>query len=99
MLSGYEVLWKKKILHQDLKPDNILIKDGVCKLTDFGFSIFHEGVILGKKRKGTLEYMPLEKLIRMHYEASTKSDVYAIGVIIYRMITGRHPYVNKKYES
>lgn len=48
------MLWKKKILHQDLKPDNIMVKDGVCKLTDFGFSIFHQGVVMGRKRKGTL---------------------------------------------
>ena len=40
-MNGYEVLWNNKILHQDLKPENVLIKNGKFKLTDFGFSILH----------------------------------------------------------
>lgn len=41
-----------------------------------------------------MEYMPLEKLIRADYFTSPKSDVYAFGVIFYKIIVGRHPYVN-----
>jgi serine/threonine protein kinase len=44
LMNGYKVLWNAKILHQDLKLENVLIKDGRYKLTDFGFSIFYEGV-------------------------------------------------------
>lgn len=87
------MLWEKKILHQDIKPDNILIKDGSYKITDFGFSIFYEGVRLGKYRLGTCEYMPFEKLSQQDYFASTKSDIFSFGVIFYKMITGKHPYV------
>jgi serine/threonine protein kinase len=66
-MSGYKVLWDSKILHQDLKPENVLIKDGKYKLTDFGFSIFYSGMPedrLGSTRKGTIHYMPLEKLTK-----------------------------------
>lgn len=52
-----------------------------------------------KKRQGTLEYMPLEKLIKANYFANTKSDVYSLGVIFFKMITGRHPYVFHQYEN
>lgn len=62
LMNGYKVLWYNKILHQDLKPDNVLIKKGKLKLADFGFSIFYEGVKHGNIRVGTLPYMPLEKL-------------------------------------
>lgn len=46
-----------------------------------------------RQRQGTFPYMPLEKLTVANYLASTKSDVYALGVIFFKMITGRHPYV------
>lgn len=38
-MQGYRVLWEAKIVHQDLKLANVLIKKGVLKITDFGFSI------------------------------------------------------------
>lgn len=41
LTNGYKVLWNSKILHHDLKLENVLIKDGKYKLTDFGFSIFY----------------------------------------------------------
>jgi serine/threonine protein kinase len=58
-MNGYKVLWNEKILHQDLKLANVLIKNGIYKLADFGFSIFYEGVKFGESREGTLPYMPL----------------------------------------
>ena len=63
-MNGYKVLWDKKILHQDIKPDNILIKNNEYKITDFGFSILYEGFKYSKRREGTIIYMPLEKLDR-----------------------------------
>lgn len=41
-MSGYRVLWDAKIVHQDLKLANILMKKGTLKITDFGFSILAE---------------------------------------------------------
>ena len=58
-MSGYRVLYDSKILHQDLKPENVLFKNGKLKLTDFGFSIFYEGFKYGQIREGTLPYMPI----------------------------------------
>ncbi len=39
LMSGYRVLWESKIVHQDLKPGNVLLKNGVLKIADFGLSI------------------------------------------------------------
>jgi aurora kinase len=62
LMKGYRVLWERKILHQDLKPENVLIKENKLKLTDFGFSILYEGHKYSNVREGTVHYMPLEKL-------------------------------------
>ena len=43
--------------------------------------------------------MPIEKLTILDYEAKTKSDVYSLGVIFFKMITGRHPYILQPYEN
>lgn len=94
IMEGYRPLWSNKILHQDLKPDNILRKGNTLKITDFGFSILYEGYHFTSLREGTLLYMPLEKLSKLNYEPSTKSDVYSIGVIMFKLITKRHPYFN-----
>jgi serine/threonine protein kinase len=49
-IKGYKVLYDKKILHQDLKPENVLIDNGLYKLADFGLSIFYEGYKYTNKR-------------------------------------------------
>lgn len=41
LINGYQVLYDAKILHQDIKPQNVLIKEGIYKLADFGLSIFY----------------------------------------------------------
>ena len=62
LMNGYRVLWENGILHQDLKLANVLLKKGVLKITDFGFSILAERYIPSLTREGTLQYMSLEKL-------------------------------------
>lgn len=43
--------------------------------------------------------MSLEKLTRADYYPSSKSDVYSLGVIFFKMVTGRHPYILRPYED
>lgn len=62
LMNGYRVLWENGILHQDLKLANVLLKNGVLKITDFGFSILTEKYIPSLTREGTLQYMSPEKL-------------------------------------
>lgn len=96
LMSGYRILWENGILHQDLKLANVLLKNGVLKITDFGFSILAEKYVPSLTREGTLQYMSLEKLTDAGFVADEKADVYSLGVMMHELITKMHPYVNQK---
>ncbi len=81
------------VVHRDLKPQNIMIdNDGNVKIMDFGIarSLYAKGVTMTGVLVGTPEYMAPEQA-----EASDvdhRADVYALGVILYEMVTGRVPF-------
>ena len=78
------------ILHRDLRPGNILLSGtGVLKVTDFGTSRFLEAAAHGTTVIGSPPYMAPEQF---HGKAVFASDVYAIGVTMYQMLTGVLPY-------
>lgn len=58
LFSGYRILWENRIVHHDLKLANVLIKEGVIKIADFGFSILKEKYVPSGTREGTMQYMP-----------------------------------------
>ena len=78
------------ILHRDLRPGNILISGtGLLKVTDFGTSRFLESAAHGTTVIGSPPYMAPEQF---HGKAVFASDVYAIGVTMFQMLTGELPY-------
>jgi serine/threonine protein phosphatase PrpC len=93
---GLLAFHRKEMLHQDLRPANIMIDaTGTVKIIDFG-STRVAGVaeagpsVGGEAALGTVQYMAPEYLLG---EAGTlRSDLYSLGVIAYEMLTGRLPY-------
>jgi predicted Ser/Thr protein kinase len=83
------------IIHRDLKPANIMLADGYePKVLDFGIAQDRQQTKLTTTNGllGTLEYMPPEQANGQVAEIDARSDVYALGCILYQMLTGRVPF-------
>jgi serine/threonine protein kinase len=96
LAQGMECAHQNGVIHRDLKPANILLThDGVPKITDFGLAKrledeagqTHSGTILG-----TPSYMAPEQAEGKIHEIGPLADVYALGAILYEMLTGRAPF-------
>lgn len=78
------------VLHRDLRPPNMLVsEEGVIKVADFGTSRFVELSTKGTTVIGSPPYMAPEQF---EGKATFASDIYALGVTIYQMLTGSLPY-------
>jgi serine/threonine protein kinase len=90
---------EKKIIHRDLKPENVMLQalgDGeeAIKIIDFGIARVNDSQV-GETTDaniiaGSLNYIAPEQLLSKHISEAT--DIYAIGVIAYEMLTGRRPF-------
>lgn len=81
------------IIHRDLKPQNILLKrDGTVKITDFGIALTNTSTSITKTNSimGSVHYLAPE--IARGDAASVQSDIYALGIIMYEMLTGKLPF-------
>lgn len=83
-------LKEQGIVHRDIKLENVLIDGGVVKLADFGFACFVEKSCKTRDRVGTPLYFAPEVIKESHY--SFQTDVWALGVVFYHMITGKFPF-------
>ncbi|MEZ4436654.1 MAG: AAA family ATPase [bacterium] len=81
------------VVHRDIKPANILVApDGALRLIDFGLSTSPSRARPEARFEGTLAYMAPEQTGRMDVDVDARADLYALGVTVFEMLTGRLPF-------
>ena len=93
VLSAVALAHQHRIIHRDLKPQNILInEEGVVKITDFGIAIAlsETSITQTNSMLGSVHYLSPEQA--RGSMATNQSDIYAIGIILYEMLTGKVPF-------
>jgi hypothetical protein len=84
----------KGIIHRDIKPSNILFdQSGEAFLTDFGIALLSETTnsLTGSAVLGTPSYMSPEQ-IRGEGKVDSRTDIYALGIVLFEMLTGKTPF-------
>jgi hypothetical protein len=92
--AGLSAAHEKGVLHRDLKPANVMLDgQGKVRLTDFGLAGLAEELSGDDVRSGTPSYMSPEQL--QGREVTARSDIYALGLLIYELVTGRRAFEGK----
>ena len=86
------------IIHRDIKPENVLIdKNGVAKLTDFGWSNYVDSKEIRRTYCGTPVYLAPEMIKEIGHDEHL--DIWCIGVLLFELLTGNVPFKGKDLES
>ncbi|GAB3633749.1 Stk1 family PASTA domain-containing Ser/Thr kinase [Microbacterium shaanxiense] len=92
ILAGLAAAHKAGIVHRDVKPENVLLaEDGRIKIGDFGLArATTANTATGQQLLGTIAYLAPELVTRG--TADARSDIYALGIMLYEMLVGEQPY-------
>ena len=91
LCAGLAAAHDRGIIHRDLKPQNIMMnKRGDVVIMDFGLAAIADQLSGSEVRNGTPAYMAPEQL--RGAEVTARSDIYALGLVLYELFTGKRPY-------
>jgi serine/threonine-protein kinase len=92
ILAGLSAAHRAGIVHRDVKPENVLLaEDGRIKIGDFGLArATTANTATGQQLLGTIAYLAPELVTRG--TADARSDIYALGIMLYEMLVGEQPY-------
>lgn len=93
LTDGLSAAHEAYIIHRDIKPQNIMILDnGMIKITDFGIAMTLNATQLTQTNSvmGSVHYLPPEQASGQ--TATTKSDIYSAGILMYELLTGTVPF-------
>jgi len=95
LAAGLQAAHERGVVHRDLSPDNVIIRDGdVARATliDFGIARstrVEDGTVIGSGFAGKLNYVSPEQLGLFGGEVTAKSDIYSLGLVLAEALTGR----------
>src|SRR5882724_4538940 len=94
LCAGLAAAHDRGVIHRDLKPQNIMMnKRGEVVIMDFGLAAIADQLSGPEARNGTPAYMSPEQL--KGTEVTSRSDIYALGLLLYELFTGKRPYEGK----
>ena len=97
LCAGVAAAHAKGVLHRDLKPANIMLDGrGQVVITDFGLAGVGDDIRGAEVHSGTPAYMAPEQLAGK--EVSTRSDIYALGLVLYEIFTGKRAFTESAME-
>lgn len=96
--AGLNAAHDKGVIHRDLKPHNIMLnKRGEVVIMDFGLAAVANSLTGVEARNGTPAYMSPEQL--KGSEVTARSDIYALGLVLFELFTGKRPFEAKTLQS
>jgi serine/threonine protein kinase len=95
IFKGLDAIHSKKIIHSDIKPENILLSGNIFKIADFGLAEWE--YCSTSNTTGTRYYRPPEMLLGIN--ATIATDIWAAGCILFELMTGEILFYPRTYES